>query len=325
VSDRARYFRLGVFVLAGIALLVALTLALGSERIFTRGTVLETYFDESVQGVDIGSPVKRRGVEIGRIQSIGFLAQYYPLPRDPNEAIRYGRLVVVRMRVTGSWARDPGDPKFQSDLALMVQQGLRIRIAAQGLTGTSYLELDFLDPARNPPLPILWKPYYTYVPSAPSAIKSLSTAAERVFDRIDQIQIEELVANLDAALVSVKKAVEDAKVGETGAEVRRLAQQAQRTLADARETSVVVRDVVSRTDVSTTQRALESALAQITATVRRLDLLVASEQGDVDSVVADLREVANNLRSVTEGARSYPSALLFGEPPPPFRPPEKRE
>lgn len=325
MSEQNRYFRLGLFVLVGLVVLLGLVLALGGDRLFTRGTVFETYFDESVQGVDIGSAVKRRGVQIGRIESIGFLAQYYPLPKDQNEAIRYGRYVVVRMRITGKWVRDPSDAKFQSDLALMVEQGLRIRIAAQGLTGTSYLELDFLDPARNPPLPLVWEPAYTYVPSAESAIKSFSTAAERVFVRIDQLQIEKLVTDLDAALVTVKKAVDDAQVGELSAELRSLAKQASITLADARETSVALRDVVQKTDLSKTQRALEQSLEQVTATVRRLDLLVASEQGDIDAVIADLREVANNLRAVTEQAKSYPSATLFGEPPPPFERPEGKE
>lgn len=325
MREQTRYFRLGLFVLLGLLVLIGLTLALGGDRLFTRGTVFETYFDESVQGVDIGSAVKRRGVQIGRIESIGFLAQYYPLPKDQNEQIRYGRYVVVRMRITEKWVRDPSDAKFQSDLALMVQQGLRIRIAAQGLTGTSYLELYFLDPARNPPLPLVWEPAYTYVPSAESAIKSFSTAAERVFDRIDQLQIEKLVSNLDAALVTVRTAIDDAKVAELSAELRKLAQQASVTLADAHETSIAVRDVVRKTDISQTQRALEQSLAQVTATVRRLDLLVAAEQGDIDAVIADLREVANNLRAVTEGAKSYPSMTLFGEPPPPFARPEEKE
>lgn len=325
MTEQSRHFRLGLFVLLGLAVLIGLVLALGGDRLFTRGTVFETYFDESVQGVDIGSPVKRRGVQIGRIESIGFLAQYYPLPKDENEAIRYGRYVVVRMRITGKWVRDPSDAKFQSDLALMVQQGLRIRIAAQGLTGTSYLELDFLDPARNPPLPLLWEPAYTYVPSAESAIKSFSTAAERVFDRIDQLPIEELVSNLDAALASVRTALDDANVAALSDEARKLAREASATLADARATSVAVREVVQKTDLSRTQRALEESLAQVTASVRRLDLIVAAEQGDIDSAIADLREIASNLRALTEAAKSYPSATLFGEPPPPFVRPERRE
>lgn len=325
MREQKRYFRLGLFVLFGLALLVGLILALGGDQLFTRGTVFETYFDESVQGVDIGSAVKRRGVQIGRIESIGFLAQYYPLPKDQNEAIRYGRYVVVRMRITGKWVRDPSDAKFQSDLALMVEQGLRVRIAAQGLTGTSYLELDFLDPARNPPLPLVWEPAYTYVPSAESAIKSFSSAAERVFVRIDQLQIEELVSNLDAALVSMKKAVDEAEVGELSRELKRLGEEARRTLVDARETSQTVREIARKIDVSPTQRALEESLAQITATVRRLDLLVASEQGDIDAVIGDLREVVTNLRAVTESAKAHPAATLFGAPPPPFVRPEKEE
>ena len=39
-----------------------------------------------------------------------------------------------------------------------VQLGLRARLASQGITGLSYLELDFVDPARYPALDVPWKP-----------------------------------------------------------------------------------------------------------------------------------------------------------------------
>ena len=47
---------------------------------------------------------------------------------------------------------DPNDPSFKSEL----DRGFRVRLASQGLTGVAYLEADYLDPERNPPLEIDW-------------------------------------------------------------------------------------------------------------------------------------------------------------------------
>ena len=44
-----------------------------------------------------------------------------------------------------------------------------MRLAPQGITGTSYLEIDYVDPVP-PILPIDWTPDNIYIPSAPSTV-----------------------------------------------------------------------------------------------------------------------------------------------------------
>jgi len=61
-----RFIRVGSFALGGARAVRAVILALGGSRWFRRSAILETYFDESVQGLDIGSKVKYRGVVLGR-------------------------------------------------------------------------------------------------------------------------------------------------------------------------------------------------------------------------------------------------------------------
>ena len=53
-----------------------------------------------------------------------------------------------------------------------VEKGLRVRLAPQGITGTSYLEIDYVDPAQ-PLLPIDWTPDNVYIPSAPSTVTAV--------------------------------------------------------------------------------------------------------------------------------------------------------
>jgi len=43
---------------------------------FTKGFLYATYFDESVQGLQVDSAIKYRGVEIGKVQSIGVAPDY---------------------------------------------------------------------------------------------------------------------------------------------------------------------------------------------------------------------------------------------------------
>jgi phospholipid/cholesterol/gamma-HCH transport system substrate-binding protein len=53
-----RNFRLGLFVILTIATLLAVLFILGGRSLFQPTLTIETYFNESVSGLDIGSPVK---------------------------------------------------------------------------------------------------------------------------------------------------------------------------------------------------------------------------------------------------------------------------
>jgi phospholipid/cholesterol/gamma-HCH transport system substrate-binding protein/paraquat-inducible protein B len=316
VNERARYFRLGIFVLVGLGLFLLALIMFGGSRFFEEGVMMETYLDESVQGLDIGAPVKHRGVQIGFVREITFVRDVYPLPPDGEEWLRLGRYVLIRARLTRELEQTIAVEDRQMSIDRMIAAGLRARLAAQGLTGTAYLEIDFVDPSRNPPLRIAWKPSTLYVPSAQSAIKSLSNAAERVFGRLDDLDIESVVANLDRALISVRTAVDDARVN-------RLSEEAEKLLADVRKTSESVREAAKTVDLRPTQQRLEAALAELEGTLRTVDAFVGSGRGQVDELLQNLTEASENLRALTEDAKAYPSVILFGQPPPPWAPPEE--
>ena len=65
MSQESHYFRVGLFVLLGAALAVGAMLLIGGGNFFSQPTRGETVFAESVQGLEIGSTVKFRGVRIG--------------------------------------------------------------------------------------------------------------------------------------------------------------------------------------------------------------------------------------------------------------------
>src|ERR1051325_6534712 len=149
--DNANYFKIGLFTITAVIICLIGVVVLGGGAFLKKKNTLETYIDESVQGLDIGSPVKFRGVPVGQVDAITLTNVVYSTPR---------RYVLVRASVTPNMFEfpldDPASPAFLAE----VQRGLRLRLAPQGLTGTAYLETDYLDPTVNPPLPTDWQPRY---------------------------------------------------------------------------------------------------------------------------------------------------------------------
>jgi len=318
MSERVRYVRLGVFVLVGTGLLVAAVLVLGAGVFSRGGIMIETYIDESVQGLDLGSPIKQRGVKIGTVTEIGFVRQFYHIPLDDPRYETVGRYVVVRGRFQPLADSHLTQAEIEAALSRTVAAGLRLKLATQGITGTSYMEADYVDPAKNPPLIPSWTPEYLYIPSSPSTIAQIGDAAQRVFDRLDRLDIEGVVKHMDALLVSLDGTVRQANVPV-------LSKNADKLLVELQATSAAVRRVAEATDATTLQRNANQALKQLDRTLTDTSQLLTTRTAALDATLESLRESAANLEETTRTLRSYPSLLLLGEPPPRFQPPKRSE
>jgi len=68
MSAQANFFKIGVFVIGGVLTLVLLLLVLGSGQWFQSKVAIETYLNESVQGLEVGSKVRYRGVVVGEVR-----------------------------------------------------------------------------------------------------------------------------------------------------------------------------------------------------------------------------------------------------------------
>src|SRR5918992_3542296 len=71
------YFKIGLFVISAILIGISGVIALGLGSIFQKKNLSETYIEESVQGLDVGSPVKFRGVSIGKVEQITLTSVEY--------------------------------------------------------------------------------------------------------------------------------------------------------------------------------------------------------------------------------------------------------
>src|SRR5579872_4066801 len=121
MEARTLYLRVGMLIVGGVVLAMALIWFLGGNQII-HGTLFESYFSESVQGLEVGSTVKYRGVTIGRITDIGLVSAEYAGGKPLDLERRTYRLVFVRFQV------DTSKLGPVPDTAAAVGLGLRARL-----------------------------------------------------------------------------------------------------------------------------------------------------------------------------------------------------
>jgi phospholipid/cholesterol/gamma-HCH transport system substrate-binding protein/paraquat-inducible protein B len=347
--EKFSYFKIGIFVISAIVIGVLGVVVLGAGAIFQKKNIAETYIDESVQGLDVGSPVKFRGVPVGRVEDISLTSAAY------RTRLQY---VLVRMSISSNMFQFPLNNPRSPELRAALDRGFRIRIAPQGLTGVAYLEADYLDPERNPSLQIDWQPDYPYIPSARSRITQLSEAVERILRNFSDIDISQLTQSLDKSLVAMSKLAESANLDKIGGQASGLLQELRATnrqitllvsnpdlknaISDVSAGAGRARQIIERAEKPVNQfladmpqatdslnrlvkrldavaNDLPQTSAELRQTIQRMNRLIASQQRDIEQTMGNLRAISENMKEITESSKKYPSQTLFGGPPPPAK------
>ena len=313
MSVKANYFKIGIFVISAAVIAIIAIIVLGVGTVFQHKVMIETYIDGSVQGLDVGSPFKFRGVKLGSVEEITFVGNEYKFERTSEEYLAYGQFILIKASFEPS--QDVTEKEQRIFLERMITKGLRVRLASQGITGAAFLEADYIDPAEFPPMEITWEPKTYYVPSVPSKITQLTESVETILEKLEEINVKGITDGLGETLSSMNKILDEVKKSN-------LTRQAGDLLAEVRETNKKIKPLI--TDASETMNSvskeLPEILAQLKRTLRRFNNLVANQEENVAVSTENVRLITGNLRDLTENAKKSPSQFIFGEPPPPSQP-----
>src|SRR5437867_4186911 len=236
-TTATNHWKLGLFVLLGIGALLGSLFWLGASRFRRESFPAVSYFDESVQGLDVGSPVKFRGVTVGTVSDITIAPDHRHVQITADMYV--DALVRLGLRVRA--------PKEGEEF---IAHSLRVQHASAGITGVRFIQTDFFDPECYPPPRLPFEPPWNYVPSAPSTLKSVEEAAIELLNRLPVLadrakdtlidmrktlgSIDRLAADLGAedgsfnralqelrtAAMRVDEALDQAKLGATTASFR---------------------------------------------------------------------------------------------------------
>lgn len=289
----AQYYRLGIFVLLGAAALVALILIFGARSLFAKTLTVETYIKESVQGLDVGAPVRFRGVRMGQISYIGLSGNIYEEDIPRAERKQY---VVVRMDITRT---DPTDEAV-AYLEKLVHDGLRAQIRGQGITGINYMELDFVkDPTNLRVLPYSWKPAYAVIPSQPSPVNILLDNVEDALNNFNKLNLAATQEKINDLLTNLNGMVAGSDGKNSGLS----------------NSVTELNKLLTKVNKATDNQELLTMVEQLTGSIVVLRQTLTTMQGDLTISADNVRQITDNVNDLSQKASQYPSWVLFGQPP----------
>jgi paraquat-inducible protein B len=313
MTGQPNYFKIGMFVIAAFLLLAAALIYLGADRMMRPKVFLETYVDGTVQGVDIGSPVKFRGVQIGRISRIDFVFnEYGPEPGGSGR----NDYVFIQMEVDKNLFRGMFTGDAEQILNDAVKQGLRVMLQPQGITGLNFAELNYVpQPERAPPLKIWWTPRRHYIPSSPGTLTSMLDSVNRIMDSFGSLDVGDTLKELNAvmqnfntALTRLQSNLDEMNLTETGANLQKL--------VDEMRNKVAALPVDQLTeDGRKMMTTVTAAAGEMQGLVDRLEDSPLLNERAVGGIIDDFESTAENFRILSENLRDTPSLILWGKPP----------
>jgi paraquat-inducible protein B len=307
MSAPTNHWKLGAFVVA--AVLTGLTAAalLTAQSMQVVSISYTSYFDEAVTGLEIGSPIRFRGVAIGNVTAIEVA------PDRRHVEITYSLGVAVLKRLGLAVA---GRGK---EVSLQVPPGLRVQLASTGVTGTKFLQIDFFDTGGLPAPPLPFPVPDHCIPAIPSTLKNLEEAVVRAVDQLPALvrDFGVVVGRVNLLLDEVGRRELPAKAALALDDTHRLVASLQTKLdqlpvaqlsRDASATMVRIDQVLARLDGE------DGLLASVQRTSDSLgDLAGPRLRADVTTTVRDLREAAVAVRQLAEAIDRDPEMLLKGK------------
>jgi phospholipid/cholesterol/gamma-HCH transport system substrate-binding protein len=316
---RAQKLRLGIFLAAGLSVLVGgMVILAGLKLGETRDHYTVRYAEGgvSLSGLEVGSPVKYSGIRVGRVDSVHV---------DPKDV----GVIIVDISLDG------GTP---------VAEDTRANLGSQGITGLKYIEL-----SRGSSKARVRKPGET-IPPGTSLFDDLANQAGDIAKKVDQVlaqvldltgpdmklrlaavldRSEKLMATIDGLLDENRASLKvlAARLSGTATQVEalttELAGTARRANALLDQTTLTVKS--ARATPEHINAFLEQATAVLAETrvvlgpegmqrtLTGVNAILVQSRHEVIEAIAYLRETAENLSALSQRLRDDPSLLIRGE------------
>jgi len=295
MENRSYTVAAGLFVLLLIALLIGGVLWF-DERGHPRGVPYDLISDTSVTGLRVGATVRLRGVEVGQVQSLGF---------DANDQAK------IRVRISV-------DPKFR------LFKSSYGKLSYQGLSGNSYVELDFSNDEREV-LASSW-PVPARIPLRRSSWAALPDTGERflatfteTLGRVNSVltpenseHFSQLLTKLTAAAEGVTAIERDLhpavrRVGTVVTDADEAIRSADTALKDLDTLVVDARTHIGALD------AMGEGVHQTGLAARKLEQALALDTlPKLNQLLSGASQNSDTLQELLEQLKTQPQSLLFG-------------
>lgn len=315
--NRASKRLIGAFVLGAFLLVIGAITMFGSQDLFQEKRRFVAYFEQSVNGLNVGAPIKFRGIEIGQVTSIEGV-----FDPETNRLIPRLELEIHPETMRNAQLEDGEYNLFRP----LVEQGMRGSLKSQSLlTGQLYVSLDFYEdrPVRrlgNDDDP------YPEMPTVESGFGEFVAS-------LQQIPIDQIFGQLSSTLASLDEVLSGDDMGRTLDELPQLLASLDRTVrsvgeftsTDLPQTTAQFRSFLATGESSMTafsDQLTNGTLADIGTTLSEIDATLAATRQRLDrddpvsqEITATLRDVSDAavaMRRLAEFIEAHPEAIIGG-------------
>jgi paraquat-inducible protein B len=329
MSKRANFKLIGLFVIGAISLMLITVIILTGGKFFKQRYPYALYFDESIRGLNPGSGVFYRGVQVGAVKNIKLFYK-------KNDQTLHS-VVVIELEPDSIMSLDTRKKLVgaSDNISIFIKKGLKAQLTMQSIvTSQLIIILDFFPEMKPEYHHYLTE--YEEIPTIPTQLElitqsiqdlHLKDTAKKLLKTIDGIEsfinapetkeglksymaagksANELIKKMDAQIIPL---LEDVK--ETSQAARQAMVQAQKTLAleegapgqivsDAKQTIEKAQDTLKKVDESL-------------ATINRFMSENTEVSFQAEDTLREFNEIAASMRSLADYLERHPESLLRGK------------
>jgi paraquat-inducible protein B len=337
MSKKASPTLVGLFVVLGAAATVVAVLLLGSGNLFSTKIPFVLYFDESVNGLQKGAPVKFKGVTIGEVREI--LLHY----DKGNDQIHIPVIIHLNANTIMDNLSVPLHVGQEAAYVDLVNHLVGKLETDSFVTGRLYIGLHY-DPASDSKRRAGNNQQYPEIPTEPSSFAALTdqlsgidiagiaerakTVLDKVNTSLDELEFDRLNKEVIAVLETARKKIDSLPIEQSLAAFNGAMKSAERTLASIEKTSDELRQLsgaargelkplVAGLNATTTEAV--STLKEVEKTAAELRSLVSPKSPAYLKIVKALEELAllsRSIRELSDTINQDPRMFLTGRPAP---------
>jgi paraquat-inducible protein B len=327
MSQKANPTLIGAFVFGAILIAIGAVIFFGSANLFAKKQIFETYFNQSVNGLGIGSNVKYKGVTVGKVTKVQLKFQggdeapvvrvLYEINTD-NLLNKYGLSINI------------SDRKFHDKA---VANGFRAKLDFESLiSGQLFIALDFFKDVAAPELHQEGNADIFEIPPQPSDIEAILADLTKAIGNIGSVDFASLAKELQGVLKSADAAIVSLHLDQLGPSIDKAANsisnlangdQVKGALVSVRESFDQLTATLKSLnpavgDLKPTLDQAKAALTNLQKSTAQLDQILKPDSSlryQLDSSLSEISSAATAIQQLSDFLQRHPNSILFGRKP----------
>lgn len=321
--NKANPLVIGMFGIGAVGLAILSLLFFGTTRWLKETERIVVFFEESVNGLDLGAPVKFNGVPIGQVVGI-----HLSLDADESQAEIPVILSVEEQRLREVLGVSK-DQDFKNICEKAVSRGLRARLQYQSfVTGLLFVDIGYY-PLAQAPKSIAANDFdYPVLPALASGLGEVWKTASATFSRISQVDFVGISQEMHKFLKTLNRSIETIRFQELDDKLMRVLDDLDLLLngAETHETLAAIKSTFTQMsaaiepmsqDWHATLDEAHSAFQKLQSTLEQFDEMTDPNRPfryELEGAIQSFKEAVEAIKLLAETLEQNPASLLVGKP-----------